>query len=234
MGGAPAGGAQADADAAGAVPWFGMSERQHSFLRHAVTEIHGRYFVEPSRSGSNARWLVGYHGQAQTAEAFLEDLARVARGANWLRVSIQGLNRHYAGRAQAIVASWMTSQDRELAIADNVRWVDAVLDQVEREFGAPRAIVHAGFSQGVAMAYRAGLLGRRPAAGIVAACGDVPPELLSDRARVWPYAPGPLQQGDLSDLRLRRGARRPVRQLWQPARPDRPHRPAFGGGRLDA
>jgi predicted esterase len=48
--------------------------------------------------------------------------------------------------------------------------------------------VFAGFSQGVAMAYRAAIGGRHPAAGVVALAGDVPPELAtasSARDR-WP------------------------------------------------
>jgi predicted esterase len=146
-------------------------------LRHALTPVHGRYFVRPSAS-KPAHWLIGFHGQGHTAEAFLADLERIPRGPDWLMASIQGLNRYYAGRTQAIVANWMTSQDRELAIADNVAWVDTALDQIEGEFGRPRSIVFAGFSQGVAMAYRAGLLGRRPC--------DVPPELKIATGRAWP------------------------------------------------
>ena len=40
-----------------------------------------------------------------------------------------------------------------------------------------------------------------------------------------PHPARPLHRGHLPDLRLPRGARRPVRQLRQPARADRPHRP---------
>ena len=79
----------------------------------------------------------------------------------------------------------MTSQDRELAIADNIAYVDAVLEGLVREHGAPRAIVFAGFSQGVAMAYRAALAGRRRAAGVLAVGGDVPPELHGTPAERW-------------------------------------------------
>jgi len=155
-------------------------------LRHATTEVHGRYFIRPPRSAAGDLWLVGFHGQGQTADAFLADLERVPRGPAWLVASVQGLNRYYTGRTRAIVANWMTSQDRELAIADNVTWVDVVLDRLEREFGPPRAIVFAGFSQGVATAYRAGLLGRRPCAAIIVSGGDLPPELRTLETRQWP------------------------------------------------
>lgn len=184
-------------------------------LRHAATEIHGRYIVRPHAPGMGGLWLVGFHGQGQTAEAFLPALESVPRGPAWLIASVQGLNRYYTGRTRAVVAGWMTSQDRELAIADNVGWADTVLDRLEQEFGAPRAIVFAGFSQGVAMAYRAGLLCRRECAAIVAASGDVPPELKSAATRPWPrvlaatgtrdewYTPARLES-DMEFLRTRR------------------------------
>lgn len=184
-------------------------------LRHALAQIHGRYFVRPAASGRSACWLVGFHGQAQTADAFMAALERVPHGAGWLLATVQGLNRYYAGRTRSVVANWMTSQDREVVIADNVRWVDAVLDALEGEFGPPRAVVFAGFSQGVAMAYRAGLLCRREAAAVIAGCGDVPPELMSGTMRSWPrilaatgtkddwYTPARLE-ADMAFLRARR------------------------------
>ena len=42
-----------------------------------------------------------------------------------------------------------------------------------------------------------------------------------------PHPARPLHRGHLPDLRLSRGARRPVRQLRQPARPGRPDQPAL-------
>ena len=189
-------------------------------LRHAATPVHGRFFVRPADSTKARYWLVGFHGQSQTADAFLKDLERVDRGSDWLVASIQGLNRYYAGRAGSVVAAWMTSQDRELVIADNVAWVDTALDHIEREFGAPQAIVLAGFSQGVAMAYRAGLLGRRSCSAIIAANADVPPELKTSNQR-WPlvllvtgardewYTPARLEAD--SEFLQRRGAE--VREL---------------------
>jgi predicted esterase len=184
-------------------------------LRHAATTVHGRYLVQPHRSGSGGLWLVGFHGQGQTAQAFLDPLARVPRSGQWLVAAVQGLNRYYAGRANDVVANWMTRQDREHAIADNVVYVDTVLDQLEREFGAPRTIVFAGFSQGVAMAYRAGLLCRHACAAIIVAGGDVPPEFKSADTRPWPrvlamtgtrdeYYPPVRLEDDMAFVRTRR------------------------------
>ena len=52
--------------------------------------------------------------------------------------------------------------------------------------------------------------------------------------RDGPHAARPLHRGDVPDLRLPGGARRPVRQLRQPARSRRPDRPALDHRRLDA
>jgi len=36
---------------------------------------------------------------------------------------VQGLHRFYRSRSEIVVASWMTKQDRELAIGDNIDYV---------------------------------------------------------------------------------------------------------------
>jgi predicted esterase len=69
----------------------------------------------------------------------------------------------YKGRTDEVVASWMTRQDRETAISDNVAYVDAAVASVPREPQSP--VVYAGFSQGTAMAFRAAVRGQARAAG---------------------------------------------------------------------
>ena len=163
-----------------------MSEPSESaHLRQARALVHGRYWVVPPASTVRGYWLIGFHGYGQSADEFLESLIEIPGRANWLTVSVQALRTFYT-RSETVVGNWMTRQDREHAIADNVAYVDTVMDQLEAEFGAPRAIVVAGFSQGVAMAYRAALLGRRACAAIVVAGGDVPPEFKNEPHRAWP------------------------------------------------
>src|SRR5262249_38654534 len=82
------------------------------------------------------------------------------------------------------VASWMTRQDREFAIADNLAYLDRAVEAAGGN--EMRAIVFLGFSQGVAMAYRAGLCGRYPAAGVIALGGDIPPDAVTDTTRRCP------------------------------------------------
>jgi predicted esterase len=104
-------------------------------------------------------------------------MQRIPGADAWLLISIQGLHRFYQRRTDAVVASWMTRQDRELAIADNVGYVKTVIAAVEEEYPAPSRLVFTGFSQGVAMMFRAATAAPRAVDGVIAAGGDVPPEI---------------------------------------------------------
>jgi predicted esterase len=146
---------------------------------------HGRVLVDEPASAGPVRLLVGCHGYAQSADEMMELLRSIPAGPSWTRVAIQALNRFYRGRSEVTVASWMTRQDRDLAITDNVAYVNAAIG----EAAAGRPIErHAfcGFSQGVAMAFRGGLLGSRKVDAVLALGGDVPPELLANPAVMFP------------------------------------------------
>jgi predicted esterase len=142
--------------------------------RTIPTGTHGRYLVEiPEHSRAT---IVGFHGYQENAAIHFEILRQIAHGRSIGVVSVQALHRFY-DRANAVVASWMTKEDRELAIADNVAYVAKVLSAIADEFGITRPLVYAGFSQGVAMAYRAAALVQRPCDGVIALAGDVPPDV---------------------------------------------------------
>jgi predicted esterase len=149
--------------------------------RTIAATTHGRYLVAPpSNSEASSDLLVGFHGYAEPAGAAMERLQTIPDAGHWRLVAIQGLNRFYRGRSTDVVASWMTREDRDLAIADNVSYVSAVIDAASREWGTEGRLVLAGFSQGVAMAYRTAAASARAVAGVISLGGDVPPEL--DRA----------------------------------------------------
>jgi predicted esterase len=148
--------------------------------RAIATGTHGRYLIEPPVSAGPAAVLVGFHGYSEGAEAQLERMRRVPGADRWLLVSIQALNRFYQRRTNDVVASWMTRQDRELAIADNLAYVNAVIAAVDGEYGAGMPLVLSGFSQGVSMAFRAAAGLSRRVDGVIAVGGDVPPELGPD------------------------------------------------------
>jgi predicted esterase len=156
------------------------------------TRTHGRVVVRDA-TGSPARGLiVAFHGYGQSADTILADLDPVSGISAWTVVSVQALHRFYRRGDQAVIASWMTRQDRDQAIADNVayvdRAVDAALEAQPPDIGPPRPIVCVGFSQGAAMSYSVAALGQRKSAGVIALCGDVPPDL--DLTRVPPVLLG--------------------------------------------
>jgi predicted esterase len=142
--------------------------------RTIATGTHGRYLVEiPEHSRAT---LVGFHGYQENAGITFDVLRQIVAGRPIGIVSVQGLHRFYT-RDNAVIAGWMTKEDRELAIADNVAYVAKVMSAVADEYGITRPLIYAGFSQGVAMAYRAAALAQRPCDGVIALAGDVPPDV---------------------------------------------------------
>jgi hypothetical protein len=187
------------------------------------TTTHGRVLVR--EAAAPVAVVLGFHGYMENAQIQMARLEALAGSESWTLVAVQALNRFYKGRTEEVVASWMTRQDREAAIADNIEYVNRVVAAVSSgheglthtarieglshkarieglshtsrieglshtsPVGEPdRAvpIICIGFSQGVAMAFRAGVRGAHAGAGIVAVGGDVPPELFADPASVFP------------------------------------------------
>jgi len=152
------------------------------------TTTHGRYLVRsPARLDAPAPLVVGFHGYSENADAHMQELSRIPGSEAWLLVAVQGLHRFYA-RAEAIAASWMTRQDRELAIADNVAYVDRVVAAVRRAHPSAGGLALLGFSQGASMAFRMAALGAERPRAIVTLAGDVPPEIRSATAASFPRA----------------------------------------------
>jgi predicted esterase len=150
-------------------------------VRILAATVHGRYLV---RDGPPERLLVGFHGYGETADVHMSELAQIPGIERWTAVAVQALHPFYMTRTGAIVASWMTSLDRELAIEDNRAYIRAIVAQ----FPPPRQLVFLGFSQGVAMAYRAAA--GSSATGVIALGGDVPPELFDSSLRLPPVLIG--------------------------------------------
>jgi predicted esterase len=146
------------------------------FERTIQVTTHGRYLVAPAKLASGPL-LVGFHGYGEAAETQMARLRAIPGVDAWTTVSIQGLHRFYERRTDSVVASWMTRQDRDLTIADNTAYVSTVVEAEWRAQGASAGVVYAGFSQGVAMAFRAAMKSPRPVLGLIAAGGDVPPEI---------------------------------------------------------
>jgi predicted esterase len=142
--------------------------------RTIPVRTHGRYLVRTP--GLDGPWplLVGFHGYRENAAHHMATLESIPGTEDWLIVAVQGLHRFYA-KGGDVVASWMTKEDRELAIADNVAYVSQVIDAVRAELPTRDVLVFAGFSQGTAMAFRAAAHVRANA--VIALAADLPPDV---------------------------------------------------------
>lgn len=133
------------------------------------------------------------HGYAQLARRFLARFSGIA-GPRRLLVAPEGLSRFYVRPgdesregAQVVGASWMTREDRLTEIADYVRYLDRVVEEIEESDGladgtavpvAERTVV--GFSQGVHTAVRWVVSGEATVDRLVLWGGSLPEDLPED------------------------------------------------------
>ena len=156
---------------------------------YLATITHGRFLLTGSKE-EGSPLLVGFHGYGENAGHHLEKLVQIPGAESWRLCAVEALHPFYT-RQGDVVASWMTKQGRERAIDDNIRYAAAVVAELKRRFGPPRKLVYSGFSQGVAMAWRATVRAGHPCHGLVALAGDVPPEVAaSEHASLPPVLLG--------------------------------------------
>ncbi|MEM7351895.1 MAG: phospholipase [Acidobacteriota bacterium] len=141
------------------------------------TITHGRYLVDPGKTPKDAPLLVGFHGYGENAERHLEKLQQIPGVDDWLVCAVGALHPFYNTKTGEVIDSWMTSRGREQAIEDNLAYVARVVARVQRQYDTSRRLVFAGFSQGVAMAYRAAAQAGSACHGLIALAGDVPPDV---------------------------------------------------------
>jgi predicted esterase len=133
-----------------------------------------------------AVWIVA-HGYGELAAAFAARFAPVDDGTR-LIVAPEGLSRFYHAPPAApapptpgtVGASWMTREDRESEIADQVAYLDAVHGDIFAR--VPRDSVRLtvlGFSQGVATVCRWLTRSRTPIDRLVCWAGTIPDDTLA-------------------------------------------------------
>lgn len=124
-------------------------------------------------------WIV-VHGYGQLARRFLRRFEPIADGTRRI-VAPEALSRFYVrdqpgrhGPESVVGATWMTRESRESEIADYVRYLDLLADQVAPE---GRRLTVLGFSQGVATVARWTTAGRVRPERIVFWGDFLPPDL---------------------------------------------------------
>jgi len=141
-----------------------------------ATRVHGRVLVATPRP-PGAPLLVGCHGYGENAERHLEVLDIIPGVSPWLRCAVDALHPFYNRRTGEVVGSWMTRRLRTHAMGDNTAYVCAAVAELRRCYQPAPTLVLVGFSQGVAMAYRAAAALAPAVSGLVVLAGDVPPDV---------------------------------------------------------
>lgn len=147
-------------------------------IRHVATTVHGRFLHEPR---DPSRLLVGFHGYAENATIHMAELKQIPGLENWSLAAVQALHPFYS-RSNGIAACWMTPQDRELHIPDNIDYVRRAVGSLPR----PETLVFLGFSQGVAMAFRAAADFAWRCQGVIALGSDIPPDVAQEYVHLPP------------------------------------------------
>ena len=112
------------------------------------------YFISHEPSGKEKElWLV-FHGYGQLAEFFIRKFLPFD-SADRVILAPEGTNYGYLKEFQGRVgANWMTKHEREVAIANNHRYLNLLLEQTLEKFEQLPKIHVLGFSQGAATSTR--------------------------------------------------------------------------------
>lgn len=166
---------------------------------HLTIERTARFHTLGDPATARAVWVV-LHGYGQLARYFLRPFEGLER--DLLIVAPEASSRFYIDPDHARVgASWMTREDREHEIVDQVAHGDRLVARVNELCGGERPLSILGFSQGVATACRWSVLGRTRYQRVVLWGGTMPPELSTASLRkAWAQGRVDVVHGTQDDL----------------------------------
>ena len=155
---------------------------------HLTVQRTARYYMAggppaDDPAGLTELWIV-CHGYGQLAGAFLESFAILATPTRRI-VAPEALSRFYldpvsraAASERRVGATWMTREDRDHEIADQVAYLDALYAHLLPAASATRVRLRVlGFSQGVATVARWLTFGRVRADEVILWAGAFPPDV---------------------------------------------------------
>jgi predicted esterase len=135
-----------------------MSQKNSNNLDSKSAVIHhlsAQKFFRYSTLGDSKKakiLLYVLHGYGQLSPYFIRKFNFLSD--NYFIVAHEGMHRFYLqGTSGRVGASWMTKEDREIDIADNINWLNE-LDRSINDLGKFERTVILGFSQGGATAAR--------------------------------------------------------------------------------
>lgn len=113
-----------------------------------------QYYVSQKPLGTEQEIWIVFHGYGQLAEFFLRKFKAFFSDQR-LFVAPEGTNYNYLqGFEGRVGANWMTKHEREMAIANNQRFLNSLFEIICKEYEVLPKINILGFSQGAATASR--------------------------------------------------------------------------------
>ncbi len=122
------------------------------------------------------------HGYGHLARFFLNGFEGLEEGR--YIVAPEALSRFYTDNTFTRVgASWMTREDRDHEIADQISYLDALAAQLNRDYPTAKTFRSLGFSQGVSTLTRWAVSGSTAMDHVVIWGGSMPPDLETARLK---------------------------------------------------
>jgi predicted esterase len=177
---------------------------------HHLTVARTARYYTVGEPGPAARelWLA-CHGYGQLAAEFVARLAAVA-SVDRLVAAPEGLSRFYLERARGgshatspVGASWMTREDRAAEIADQVTYLDSLVDTLKTRAPHVARLTALGFSQGVATMCRWLVHSRARVDRVICWGGAMPDDVLAGDLRAFRGVPIALVAGSRDEFMTR-------------------------------
>ncbi len=114
----------------------------------------GRYAILGNLSSDTSKLLFVFHGQGQLAHYFIQKFKPLVKQ-GYAIIAPEGLHNYYLqGFSGRVGASWMTSENRLVAIKNYINFLNSVYNDVRTKISNETKIHLLGFSQGTATVSR--------------------------------------------------------------------------------
>ena len=141
-----------------------------------------RYYQIGAATNSISRVFIVLHGYAMLSEFFIQKFKNLDDG-NTLIIAPEALNRFYIDENyNRVGASWMTKEERESDITENIEYLNSVIQIVCKEIGHEKFNLNIlGFSQGGATACRWIFSSQMKVNNLILWAGDIPMDTLTEK-----------------------------------------------------
>ena len=141
-----------------------------------------RYYQIGTASKSISKIFIVLHGYAMLSEFFIQKFKNLDDG-NTLIIAPEALNRFYIDSNYGRVgASWMTKEERESDIEENIEYLNSLIKTVCDEIGHYNFKMNIlGFSQGGATACRWIFSSKMKVDNLILWAGDIPQDTMIEK-----------------------------------------------------